>query len=236
MNYSAFFEDLKAYLIAHNLQSKDDFDLVNVSQINQFELDYNIELPVAYKDYLKLFGGIYLLLGFYSSSYSFEALVEANANFEDDKTYYIINNTDAIKRSITAQLEDLILIDSFEGHFCTYISKDDNPFVYTIGYNSPYKTVLRKHQRFTTYIKDRIRIHIMNLYADRNFKRFDQLWSQLLDIKIPKATTDLYDAFLNKIEHIEIATHRIYTLTEQERLLVELIKTNELKKWVNLSI
>lgn len=222
--YSQFFEELKTYLINNNLHKSTDFIAISNHKIQEFEKKNKIILPIAYKEYLKVFGNIAFLLNFYHSSYSFENLVDVYEELEESKEYFSIHTaTEIEKTQIKNDIKDLILIDIYEGFFCTYLSKDENPIVYEIIYNMD-KTVLKNKGKFTTFIKQHISNKIGDLYASNSYNGIDEIWETTIEFnrnESYKSENIQYENFMKMIEEEEISNKKIFSINEQEVKWIE---------------
>ncbi|MBW8523652.1 hypothetical protein K0U91_12815 [Chryseobacterium chendengshani] len=191
--YITFYQDLKAFLIDHQLEEKHSF-----IEIPEIEIDKaSQKIPLAYKEWLKIFGNVNCLLSFpYFEDYSLEKLIELQDEEESAMQF-------------TEEKRDLLLI-TFEGLLYVYIvAEEENPTTYFVGMKSQHSEQnFRSKGRFTTHIRS----HIMTLM--HHLKNLNKLPSNIEWFK-EKNVSDIFDkTIVSEIEEIEDQRGSFFSIPE----------------------
>jgi len=192
--YEVFFNDLKSYLIENNLQNKDDFKECSIEKINSIAT----ELPLAYIEWLKVFGNTSYLLNYPIEEYTLEEFEYAQEEIGEVLKNYELDN-------------GLILISIFQDLHTFIKRNEENPstFQLNIG-NQIFPEELRNQKKFTTHIKNLI-IHLINNQNELN----EWFVENITDFdKKPHEKKQGYIDLMNEIEELEEKENRIYKISE----------------------
>jgi len=200
--YSEFFENLKVYLIKEGHLSDVEFSSTSEETISAIHPN----LPLAYKEWLQVFGGIYILLNYPMESYSLEEL--SICLNEDDLDYA---DLDEVEHLTGKTMDELIFISSLESLYIFIEKEGSNPNVYLFSFNNPFVTTDNCFRgKFTTHIKQTI----FSL-TNQNFSINElPLASLFKPKKQPMNKGALLDLCLSVMEKIEENEDRIITYTE----------------------
>lgn len=210
MDYAGFYHKLKTYLIDNELQSATDFTETTEDELADCERNLGLQMPLAYREWLKVFGKTELLLNFYIESYDLGALEMAQEEAEKDLVW-------------NGVAYDYLLISAHESSFYTYLDRvGENPGVYQIALNNHLiKPELEYKHLFTTHIKEVITQLIHNLVAYNGHTPKDPVWqlsTDLLEHPRKEYFAQHYDRFLTKVEQMELRDGQLLRINEKQRL------------------
>ncbi len=204
--YRAFFEQLKVDLIRIGRYSIDDFKATTESEIEKVYPN----LPLAYVEWLKVFGKIYLIMNFPYESYSLEELEECNTG---DALDYA--DLDELKNLSGKDVDDLVFISCYESLYIFMDKEGENPMIYHFYFNNRFiKEYPHKMWKFTTYIKHVIFSLIHKTPSENEIP--------LISLNYPNRQYlykyDLYIKSIKEMEQEERVNNRIMSFIEFEEL------------------
>lgn len=192
--YEVFFRDLKKYLIDNKFQDKSDFNDCSIGEIN------NVlpKIPIAYQEWLKVFGNTSCLLNYPIEDYTLEELEFAQEEEIDEQKFNEENHK-------------LLLISVFQDLHTYIIEDENNPTTFQINIGNPiFEEKLRMKGKFTTHIKSEI-IRLIN-----NENELDEWFTEdIIDYeKKPFKKKESYIELIDKIEELKEKENRIFTIPE----------------------
>lgn len=192
--YEVFFNDLKSYLIENNLQNEDDFEECSIEKINKVSTN----LPLAYIEWLKVFGNTSYLLNHPIENYTLEEFEDAQEEMDEILKNFELDN-------------GLVLISIFQDLHTFIKINEENPSTFQINIGNPiFPEELRNKKKFTTHIKNLI-IHLINNQNELN-EWFDE---SITDFnKKPHEKKPDYIDLINEIEELEENENRIFQISE----------------------
>lgn len=190
--YTIFFEDLKKYLTHNNLQDRGDFKPVTDAEINQLGL----QIPLAYREWLKIFGNVDLLLNFHLESYTLEYL---SYSMEEESRF----------RKISGEERELLLITSIETLEFFLVVEEENPTTYM--FNITTLGIIEKEIKFTNHIKNLLIAYINN-HSNKPREWF--LTDRYDRTTRPVEFKEEYQDLLNLVDVLEEVEDRIIPIAE----------------------